>query len=79
MEDTINKFEETFGSGSHDSHVIQKRGSGTPKSPPFGGGTTTNNVRSFSIHYSGTSEQGMSLGLIVLSLVERLSLSRRVP
>ncbi|CAI8027858.1 SCY1-like protein 2 [Geodia barretti] len=41
MEDTINKFEETFGSGgSHDSHVIQRRGSATPKSPPSGYGLT---------------------------------------
>ena len=30
MEDTINKFEETFGSGSHDNHMIPRRGALSP-------------------------------------------------
>ena len=40
MEDTINKFEETFGSGSGDSHVIQKHGASTPSSPTMVGGSS---------------------------------------
>ena len=30
MEDAINTFEETFGAGSYDSHMIPKRGSTVP-------------------------------------------------
>ena len=39
MEDTITKFEETFGTGSHDSHMIPKRGSNIP-STTSGSSTT---------------------------------------
>ena len=42
MEDTINKFEETFGMGqSHDGHVIQKRGANNPGSPSGNGSLST--------------------------------------
>ena len=40
MEDTINKFEETFGTGSHEGQVIQKRGSINQRSPPAVSGST---------------------------------------
>ena len=49
MEDTINKFEETFGTGSHDNQVIQKRGSINQRSPPATSGSTAATVSSHDV------------------------------
>ena len=47
MEDTITKFEETFGSGSHDSHMIPRRG--TTVSQGSSGGSASHSLEASNV------------------------------